>query len=153
MITYQRERYNEVIEDIKPLLEEHYKEIALYQDHIELNPNYAMYEAMDQIESLHIYTARDDGKLIGYVVSFLQNHPHYMDHNYVINDILYVAPEHRHSEVAVELLEGLEKIMVEEGASVMTFHMKAYKTFETLMDFLGYDKAEFLYSKFIGKDR
>ena len=148
--TYQEEQYIDVIEELKPLLAEHYKEVAVYQETIELNPNYHVYELMAAQGSLHMFTTRTvDKELIGYSVSFLNQHPHYSDHTYAVNDILYVHPDHRHTEAAPRMLTELEAVMREKGISVMTFHMKTYKPFETLMDALEYDKIEYLFSKLL----
>ena len=146
---YQEETFQAVIEDIKPLLEEHNKEVALYQDEIELDPAYHMYEAMYQAGSLDIFTAREEDTLVGYVLTFIHPSLHYQNDVFAVNDMLYVHPDYRHTEVAPTLLTELEKRMKEKGVSMMSFHMKTYKTFEALMDFLGYDKAEFLFTKLI----
>ena len=151
-ITYQTESYHDVINEIKPLLEDHYEEVAMYKEHIEFNPNYELYLHMDQTGDIHIFTARDQdvgGAIVGYCVTFMQHHPHYMDHIYAVNDIIYVADEYRHTEVAPEMIMRLEKEMQDEGASVMTFHMKTYKPFRTLMESLNFEEAEILYSKYI----
>ena len=152
MITYQEESYSEIIEELKPLLELHYKEIAMYQDNIDLNPNYGIYEIMYETGQVHFYTARDNKELVGYAITFMQQHPHYMDHVFAVNDIVYVKEEHRHTDVAPTMLTKLEQIMKDDGVSVMTFHMKSFKPFETLMDYLEFDKAEFLFTKYIKDD-
>ena len=152
MVKYQVENYKDIIEEMKPLLEEHYKEIAMYQDHIDLNPNYYLYELMSATGQVHFFSARDDGKLIGYCVTFVHPNPHYKDHIYAVNDIVYVDPEYRHSLVAPTMLTNLEAIMKDAGVSVMSFHMKTYKPFESLMSGLGYDKAEILFMKYIKEE-
>lgn len=151
MIEYNEEKFEEVIEELKPLLNDHYEEIAIYQDKIDLNPNYEMYKALEDLGNLHVLTARDEGRLVGYCVTFIQSHPHYIDHLFAANDILYIMPDYRHTELAPNMLNVLEEIMKEKEVSVMTFHMKTYKPFETLMDFLAFDKTEHLYTKYIGE--
>lgn len=152
MITYQKEDYKDVIEEMKPLLREHYEEIAMYKDRIAFNPNYDLYEHMDATGDVHIFTARDEdanNALVGYVVTFMQHHPHYSDHIYAVNDVIFVADAYRHTEVAPEMISQLEVLLQEEGVSVMTFHMKTYKPFVTLMESLGFEEFERLYSKYI----
>jgi len=146
---YERETFESFIKDAEPLLEEHYKEIALYQDDIEYAPDFDAYRVMEAAGILHIMTAREDGVLLGYCVSFVHRHPHYKNDIFAINDVLYVHPEYRHGEVSGALLESVEEEMTAAGVSVMTFHMKTHKPFEALMDHLEYDKAEYLYSKLI----
>jgi len=149
MVHYQLETYEEVIEDIKPLLELHYAEVCLYPDKIALNPKYEFYNTLDDAGALRIVTARDEGVLIGYSVFFEMPHPHYQDHIYAQNDIFYVAENYRHTEVAPSLVAKAEEALHGDGVSVITYHMKTYKPFESLMDFSGYDKAEVIFSKFI----
>ena len=149
MTEYSFEKVDDILEEIEPLLEEHYQEVAMYQEHIAFNPNYDVYRVMEEMGSCLVYTARDGGALVGYVVTFLQNNPHYQDHIWAVNDIVYVCPEYRHTEVAPEMLQTLEAELKERGVSVMTFHMKTFKPFETLMGALGFDKAEYMYSKYI----
>lgn len=151
MITYQTEAYHEVIEDLKEILPQHYEEVALYRDKIDLNPDYDFYEdGYYEANSIHFFTARDNGKLVGYVVTMIYPNPHYKDHIYAVNDLLYVLPEYRHTEVAVQMLKQFEQEMKDLGVSVMTMHMKTYKTFEALMDSLEFDKSEYLFTKYIG---
>jgi GNAT superfamily N-acetyltransferase len=146
---YQEERYQDVIEEMKPLLEEHYQEVAMYQEVVNFNPNYELYETMADQGIVDFFTCRKDGELIGYCVTFLQMNPHYQDHIYAVNDVIYVAPEHRHTEVAPEMITRLEDRMIEKGVSVMSFHMKIFKPFESLMDALAFDKAEYVFMKLI----
>lgn len=152
MISYQKETYDEAIEDMKPLLELHYKEVCLYPDKLELNPSYGAYEEMDTNGSLRIITARDHDELIGYSVFFLYNHPHYQDHIYGQNDVLYVKEDHRHTDVAPLLVQKSEEHLIADGCSVILYHMKPYKTFESLMDYMAYGKAEYIFSKYVKDD-
>lgn len=152
MITYQQETYAEVIDEIKPLLEQHHQEVDIYSDKVKINPDYNSFQVLESLGMLDIYTARDsdaNNALIGYCVTLIQKHHHYSDHVYAINDILYVDPEYRHTEVAPELISKVEERMVSLGVSVMTFNMKPYKPFKTLMDSLGFEESEIQYSKYI----
>lgn len=149
MIEYQFEKVDDVLEEIEPLLEEHYAETVPYPDRVVLNPNYDMYRLLEQADALVIYTARDLGAIVGYAITVLQPHPHSQGHTYAANDMIYICPEYRHTELAPEMLKNLEEHLKERGVSVMTFHMKAIKPCETLMSGLGYQNDEVLYTKYI----
>ena len=149
MVRFEEEKFEYIIDEMKPLLEKHYDEIAMYKDQISLNPNYDLYKIMDDTGSLHILAARDGTVLVGYCVTFINYHPHYKDHVYAVNDVIYIDPGYRHTSVAPEMVSELERLMMEKGVSVMTFHMKTYKPFESLMEMMGFDKAEYMYSKYI----
>lgn len=152
MITYQQEDLNDIREELEPLLVEHYHEVAMYQDKIDLNPDWKGYELLSMANALHVYTARANQELIAYTVNIVQPNMHYKDHVYAVNDVIYVDPQYRHTEVAETLIQNSEELLKELGVSVMTFHMKTFKTFEALMDHLDFDKAEYLYMKYIKED-
>jgi len=151
MITYQEELFGEMVEEMKPHLDQHYAETETYQDKVPLNPDYDAYQIMEDLGVLNVFTARDDGELIGYGITFMNMSPHSKEHLFATNDIIYVQKEYRHTEVAPELISGIENIMQQNDVSILTFHMKAHKPFESLLDSLGFDNIESVYSKYIGK--
>lgn len=150
MIEYKVEKLEECLEEIKPLLLDHYKEVAMYQDKIELAPDYDKYFSMEELGMLHIVTARDDGLLIGYFASFLINHIHYSNNVYAVNDILFIDKKYRNSKTGLGLFKFAESSLKEAGVSVMTVHMKTAIPFDSLCEGLGYDYAERNYTKYIG---
>lgn len=150
MITYQIEDLNDMLEELKPLLEEHYLEIAMYKDQIKLNPDYDTYAKLQEQGVLKIFTARDSDKLVGYSIYFLKTNLHYSDHLYAINDIVYVDKEYRGRVLAFDMLAFAEDQLADQGVSVITMHMKTFAAFETLMECLSYDRAEIIYTKYLG---
>lgn len=150
MMKYAKENFHDVIEELKPHLHEHYKEVAMYQDKIDLDPNYEAYGMAQTNGMLHIYTMREDDKLVGYNIFFVQSHPHYNSTVWAVNDIVYVAPEYRHTPDTLFFFAYCE-VQLKAVASVITYHMKVMKTFQMLMNGLGMDHAEHMYSKYIGQ--
>jgi GNAT superfamily N-acetyltransferase len=147
---YQAEFIKDILHEIKPLLEDHWEEVAWYKDEIKLNPSYDKYIQMQEQNALLCMTVRDDeGTLIGYNINFLQYHPHYSDHVYAINDIIFLLPEYRHGNIAFKLLEATEQVLIHLGVSVVTVHMKPAHPFKTLAEASGFKQQEYVYSKFI----
>lgn len=149
MISIQKEEYLEVIEDIKPLVYEHGSETDLYQEHFTVDPDFEVYSAMDSNGTLQIFTARDEGKLVGYLVFFVSNHPHYKNTKYASNDLLYVHPDYRKGGLIQNLFAFAEEYLKEDGVQVMTFHFKSHMDHPALAEIMGYDRAEVMYSKYI----
>ena len=89
-----------VKEDIKPLLEEHWKLVALNQGKIKLNPNWEEYARLDAAGKLLAFTAREDGELVGYCVLVVGKSIHYQDH---INAIQFALCSRAASAGAVNL--------------------------------------------------
>lgn len=150
MITYQTESLSECIEEIKPLIEGHWEEVAVSKDKILLNPDYARYKEMDSLGLIHTVTVRDGEELIGYYVSFLYPNLHYKDHLYAVNDILYLHPSYRKNGVALNMLFFAEEELKKLGVSVITLHMKVDYPFHELCEAMGMKKIEYIYSKYIG---
>lgn len=149
MITYHREKLVSLLGEIEPLLEDHYKEIAMYQDKIELAPDWERYLQLDKTDVLKVATVRDEGELVGYYICIVIPNPHYSKDLFSINDIVLIKPQYRNGKVGLGLFEFVEKWMKEEGVSVMTVHMKTYMPFDKLCEGLGWDYAERLYTKCI----
>lgn len=149
MITYHKEVLSEIKGEILPLLEDHYKEVALYQDKVEFCPDWRKYKQMEDAEILKVATVRDSGKLVGYYICFVLPNPHYSKDLYSVNDIVLIKKEYRKAKVGVGLFQFVEDWMREEGVSVMTVHMKTFLPFDSLCKGLGWDYSERLYTKCI----
>ena len=150
MIYFKQETLSEVREELEPLLPLHWEEVAMYQDKIELSPDWDAYYAMEQNGNLIVFTLRDEEKLIGYNLFFLRTNPHYSDSLWAVNDIVYIEPSHRHDVTTPNFFDWCESQLRSMGAEVITYHMKVLKSFQTLMDMLDMDHAEHLYMKYIG---
>lgn len=150
MIEYKVETIKDCLEEMKPLLLLHYKEVAMYQDKIELDPDYDKYLSYEDLGMIHLVTVREDGELVGYHLSTLINNLHYKQDKYAVNDILYIKESLRNSKVGLEMFKYAEETLKEEGVSVMTVHMKTALPFDSLCEGLDYDYAERIYTKYIG---
>lgn len=149
-VKYQQEFLDSVVDDAKPLLEEHWKEIALNKDKIKINPDWGAYYTLEAQGNLKIFTARSEGVLVGYFVVLVSPHIHYKDHLFAKNDLIYLVPEHRKGFTGVKLIKFAEKCLKEDGVSVMVVNTKNHKPFHKIMEFLKFSPVETLYSKYIG---
>ena len=150
MLRYQQEFLSSVSEEIKPLLNSHWEEIALNKDKIKLNPDWEVYQSLENQGKLKIFTARGEGKLVGYFVVVVGVNMHYKDHLFASNDIIYLSPEHRKGFTGIKLIKFAEKCLKEDGVSVLTINTKVHQPFDRLMDFLKFRKVERVYSKYLG---
>ena len=150
-VAYAVETLDECLTEMKPLLEKHWEEIALHKDKIELSPDYDKYYQIEDNGCLHIVTARKGGLLIGYFISFVNHHPHYQEHSFAVNDILFVDPAYRKSSVGGLMFKYAEDRLQEMGVSVVMIAMKTHSPFDELCLALGYNSVERVYSKYIGE--
>lgn len=148
MVTMQQEQVGKCWDELQPMLEAHWEEVAAFKDDIKLNVDRDAYENREKFGSFVLFTVRDSGKLVGYNAFFLSFHPHYKDHIYAVNDVLFIDPAYRHNGLAVEFVQFCEhELKYVHLADVVTYHMKVYKPFESLMKFCGYGHLEHLYGR------
>lgn len=137
------ERYDDVIEEIKPLLEMHWHEIATFKEAIPLDPDYERYRVMDESGMAVIIAARRDGRLVGYSIMFFVHHMHYRSTLFAANDILFLHPDERRGRTGVALIRASERIARERGARKISWHIKSAHDFSRLLvDHLGYQHDE-----------
>lgn len=150
--TYQIERFDNVIDEIKPILERHWEEIANNKNKIPFKPDYDKYKQLDDTGVLHIATARSNGVLIGYCISFIVPHIHYSENLFASMDVLYLDKEHRGKMTGIRLIAFAENDLRKKDVSVFTFHIKTNHDIGPIMERLGFNKIEYIYSKYIRED-
>ena len=112
------EAFADVIDEAKPLLVEHWHELALYPD-IPLDPDYEAYAALDKAGAIVIYTVRAHGELVGYAVYFIRKHLHYRQHTWAVNDIVLVRDRYRDFGIGTSLFDFIEADLRKRGADVI----------------------------------
>ena len=124
-VTLHKETIAQVMAEIQPLLPRHWDELARNKDKIALNPNMAFYRRNEQLGGVHVFTVRHDGALVGYVVHFVREHPHYVPHLWAVSDIFWLSPDHRGLGIGKAMFEHAEKWLKERGVSVVHYTYKA----------------------------
>jgi GNAT superfamily N-acetyltransferase len=153
MITLQVEPYASARDDA--LIKMHYDEIALNKDEKPLNPDWARYEQMEAAGNLVCFTARDDGRMVGYSVFLLSWHLHYNTVRVAANDVLYLHPDYRKGMIGIRLIKYSEAELGKYGADWITFHVKFNKIPDDRKDFspilhrMGYSDEEKMVGKMI----
>ena len=130
-----------------PLFQEHYEEIALRKDLMELKPNWPLYDALDQSGSLFIYLAMQGDVCIGYSMNLVANHLHYADLKYSQNDVLFIKKEFRGGRIGLRLMKITEEHAKSLGCKVMLWHAKERTTLAALLPRLKYGVQDIIFSK------
>ena len=143
--TYQRETVRGVLEEIKPLLERHWEEIATYKD-MPLDPDYPAYLVAEDRDRVRVFTARVDGVLVGYGVFFVGN-LHYKSSRIATQDILFVAPEYRGKMVGFRLIRFCDEQLRGEGIQVIYQHVKLAHDFGPMLGRIGYQPVETIHAR------
>lgn len=147
-IVIRRESWWDCIKDAEPILVDHWREVALYQEKIPLEPDYSRYVAAENQGRLVIVTARKDGELVGYSVFILHRHIHYKNCLVASNDVIYLKPEYR-GVIGARLILKSEAILTELGVDRMTWHVKPKHDWSPILERMGYDHEEIIMGKLL----
>ena len=132
--------------EIEPLLEEHWKEIALNKEVIKLNPDWEGYARLDNINALRVYTARKNDKLMGYFVVIVSKSLHYRDHLFANNDIIFLTKAARKGLTGVKLIKFAIDSLTAEGITKLHVNTKAHQPFDAILERLNFEEIERVYS-------
>lgn len=149
-VALQREFVVDVLDEIKPLLEKHYEEIAWRKDKIHLDPNYEAYSLLERRNMLFVFTARFAGELVGYAVWMVSQNLHYKSVKAAKNDIFYVEPTRRGAMIGKRLITFSEAELKKQGCNVISLHIKKSHNWQGLAEHLGYEHTELNMQKWIG---
>lgn len=142
---FQRERAVDVMDDIKPLLEEHWREIAHYHD-IQLDPDYMFYADADNNGMIRVFTARDDGnKLVGYSIFFVRPNIHYKQSLQAVQDILFITKGRR--GMGARFIKWCDEQLASEGVQVVYHHIKSAHNFGPMLERMGYQLVDLIFAK------
>lgn len=147
---FQLEKLSDIRKEVQPLLELHWEQIALNQDKIKLNPDWRTAEQLCNNGALKIFTARHEGKLVGYFALVVSTSLHYADHKFATCDVIFVHPDYRKGMTGYKLIKTAENYLKSAGVSLININTKVHTPFDSLMEKMGYNLIERLYSKYIG---
>jgi len=105
MITVQVEKLVDCLEELKPLFQPHWRELALNQEQVPLDPKYEWYLQMDLTGRVLCVVARERGHIVGYFIGFIDTHHHYRSTLHLTEDIFWLHPDFRDKD-SLTMLEG-----------------------------------------------
>lgn len=147
---FAKEKIDGLQQELKPLLQAHWEQIALNQDKIKLNPAWDEYIKLNNLGVIHFYTVRDNKELVGYFCVVATKSLHYQDHIFASCDIIYVKKDKRAGMTGYKLIDFAEKDLKKNGVSLLSINTKTHAPFDSLLERMSYNQTERLYTKYIG---
>lgn len=143
---FARETVGDVRDEMLPLIQIHYREIASFQD-IELCPDFQLYEAAEKMDAIRIYTVRSEteGELVGYAIFFIRHHPHYKNSLQATQDLLFIHPDHRGP--GMKFVSYCDEQLKNDHVDVVYHLVTTRFDFSPILKRLGYEKNETIYAK------
>lgn len=152
MTSYQKETLFDVIGEVEPLLQMHHEELALDRDRINLSPRWNRYNAMEDAGLLLVFTARDNGSLIGYAAFFLYPHMHCDYLMVAANDVLFLHPDYRKGSIGLRFIHFCEseiKKQSHDGVLKIAWSAKSDSTLQAILPRLDYKTEEIIFTKIL----
>lgn len=150
MLTYQLEDWATYVRDCQALWWEHWEEIAVQKDRMPMRPDEEAYRALEAAGRLQIVTAREQGVMVGYIVSVVRPHMHYADVLTGYEDAYFLSKSHRKGMAGVKLIREAIRHMRAVGVQKCFFMTKAALDMGRIFERLGFTKTDIVYSKWIG---
>jgi L-amino acid N-acyltransferase YncA len=149
-VTFQQEKWASIKGLMVPLTQRHWLEVGLDQKEIPLDIDDDLYNTLEHNGLLHITTARDGEKLIGYFIMCVRTHPHYRTTLCAFLDSYFIHADCRDPWTGIGLFEAMEQAMRSLGVKKMIAGMKLHKDVSVLFDRLGWTPIETTFAKYIG---
>lgn len=151
---YQEEFFKDIVEELKPLFQIHWEELANNKDVRPLDVDYFNYTRLNRDDDftpvLKIFTVRtDEGKLIGYAFFFISYNLHYQTWLYAAVDVYFLDPTYRKLGVGTEFITEMEGWLKRNGVKSVTMMDKLNHSHESFFVKLGYKPIEQLYEKIL----
>lgn len=143
---FQREDYTpNLIAEMRPLLEEHNREIP--QLGISVDPDWKVYKQVFETGMIRIFTARVAELLVGYQVFILGYHPHRRSSFEATQDVLYLEPEVRQGMVGIKFLKWCDNELKKDNVKVIHHPIDANHDFGAILKRMGYALTDVVYSR------
>jgi hypothetical protein len=153
------ERLYECLEELKPLFEPHWQELALNKDRVPLDPQYETYLTREALGEVLCVTVREHGRVIAYFVGFVAPGLHYRTCLTLTQDILWVHPNFRASDslsqleedmVAEELFREIKREAIRRGVQRVFMGAKAHSGFAQFFETQGLEETDRYFSAWWG---
>lgn len=132
-------------EEVQPLAEMEWKESG--HPNLELDIDWTTYTQLEDLGKLQFFTARKEGKLIGYFVVLLIKPLTAANETVAYYDSIYVHPDHRKSRVALKLFSFVEGCLKYDNIGRVIASSSSINPIDKLLNRLGYNVIETKFEK------
>lgn len=141
------EAFNDFMQTMASLFDQHYDEIAHYKD-IKLGIDLESYRSLAKAGFLKIFTASQNGAVVGYAVFIVKTNLHYSQSLQAVQDVLFIQKDKR--GFGSEFIKYCDEMLKLKGVGVVYHHVKAKHDFSPLLERQGYELIDKVYGKRIG---
>jgi hypothetical protein len=159
MITAHVERLQDCLEELKPLFDPHWRELALDQEKVPLDPQYPIYLQREAVGQVLCVVMREAGKIVAYFIGFVAPGLHYQTCLTLQMDIFWLHPDYRAEDsldqleahmLALELFQTVRDEAKRRGVQRWFAGSKLHKDASRVFEELGMIEVERYYSQWLG---
>ena len=143
MMIFAVERWSVVESEIVPFFKPLAKESGIITDRE--NVSLETYRGCSKAEGLLLVTARENGDLVGFIVSFIAAHPHWKDVRMAMTDMIYLEPSARKGRNFLRMLEFCKTQVKLRGASYFLASLPARRAHGKILERAGWKEWERIY--------
>lgn len=147
--TYQIERVQDIVEELKPFVPLHWAELGLTKEDVPVDMDWERYFALEREGKLNLVTVRKEGNIIGYQFTFVSGHFHYKSTLHGIVDLYYILPEYRKGRTGLRMFQFAEKCLKDLGVKKIITGCKLHLDHTRLFEFMGYEFTDKQFIKII----
>lgn len=150
MISIQTETWKAIDAEIEDIAGFHWEELALDQLLFQRDLDHERYLKMDELGMMHVVTARDGAKLVGYIVCFVMPHLHYKSSGLTaLADMYYLLHEYRKGGLGVRMFREMERGLKERGVIRAHMSCKVHEDHTRLFEGMGWKLTDYTFSKLL----
>ena len=144
VVVFSQEKFDDVIDEVFPLLQQHHKETSFYED-IPMQVNQRTYSALCKAGCLKIYTYRLKGVLVGYSVYTMMKSLRRKDCLEASQNVLFIHPAKR--GFGEDFLRYCDDRLKEEGVKIVFQKVTNKLDFSPMLKRMGYQEIEHTYGR------
>jgi hypothetical protein len=150
-IVIARESLADVLDEIAPLIVAHWREVHPYRD-LKVDPDLDLYLTAEARGMLRVFIARICGVLVGYSIFFVLESPQVRGLIQAKHEVLYLDPDYRRGLTGLRLIAECDRELKAEGVAVVHHSVRPRNDFSPILERLGYEKTEAIYSRRLDKE-
>ena len=151
MIFVQTQSWESIAGEIEEVAAFHWQDLALDKLHFERDLDHEAYKNLENLGRLHVVTARDDFKLVGYVVCFVMpHHMHYKSSGSVaLADMYYLLKDYRKGGLGIRMFKEMERGLKARGVIRAHMSCKVHEDHTKLFEGMGWNLTDYTFSKLL----
>lgn len=149
-LSFRIETCDEFFPDLDRVIERHWRELGLFQEHIKIAYDKVAYRQIEALGQLLIIAARNQKQLVGYIISFIRSHLHYKDAGLMAyTDMYYILPEFRNG-AGLTLFALWENELRKRGVVEAITSCKVHSDNTEFLQKLGWEFTDKTFCKYMG---